>query len=343
MQRAKGGQMNESKVSSKDVAREAGVSQATVSYVLNNVKGVKIKPETKEAVLNAAKKLNYHPNLIARSMRLKKAMSIGIVSDKDISNYNFMKVLEGIKDALVPRNYSMTLCFDRGQDVESAEHIKYYSSNRVDGIIFAFANVPDEHCAYLVENNIPFVLIHTNVKNEMINLVKTDMSEAVLAAFGHLLEKGIERVAFFGGGVGNDFDRRYTSYKKAMEYYGLSIDEGLLLKTPAGEEDIERFFDEYFDNAAVKPRAVICETTNIAFRLLKYAVERGMKIPSELAVAAIGTSKFSPVSYPALSAVESPLYDMGYTGCEMLFDIMNGNTTNNVVVLEWTFTPRETT
>ena len=117
----KGGKMGrEKRVSSIDVAREAGVSQATVSYVLNNVKGVKIKKETREAVIAAAKKLNYHPNLIARSMRLKKSMSIGIVSDKNVSNFMFMKTLEGIKDALLPRNYSIMMCFDKSHEREDS-------------------------------------------------------------------------------------------------------------------------------------------------------------------------------------------------------------------------------
>ena len=82
------------KVSSKDVARLAGVSQATVSYVLNNTQGVKISDHTRQAVLAAAKKLNYIPNQCARGMRLKKAMSVAVVSDKDVSNTRFMSVLK---------------------------------------------------------------------------------------------------------------------------------------------------------------------------------------------------------------------------------------------------------
>ena len=71
--------MNEKKsISSRDVAKEAGVSQATVSYVLNDVKNVSIRPETRAAVLEAVKKLNYHPNEIARGMKLRKSMSIGV-------------------------------------------------------------------------------------------------------------------------------------------------------------------------------------------------------------------------------------------------------------------------
>ena len=92
--------MTKKSVSSRDVAKEAGVSQATVSYVLNNVQNVKIKPETRKAVMEAAKRLNYHPNYIAKGMKLNKSMSIGVVTEKNVTNFYFMKALEGIKDAI---------------------------------------------------------------------------------------------------------------------------------------------------------------------------------------------------------------------------------------------------
>ena len=84
--------MNKKKsISSRDVAREAGVSQATVSYILNDVKNVRIKPETRAAVLDAVKRLNYHPDEMARGMKLKKPMSIGVVTDRNVTNFYFMK------------------------------------------------------------------------------------------------------------------------------------------------------------------------------------------------------------------------------------------------------------
>ncbi len=123
-------------ISSRDVAREAGVSQATVSYVLNNTPGVRIKHETRQAVLDAMAKLNYHPNHIARGMKLSKSMSIGVVTDRNVTNFYFMKTLEGIKDGTQSHNYSITLLFNKAGNASELEFIKYYSSYRLDGIIF---------------------------------------------------------------------------------------------------------------------------------------------------------------------------------------------------------------
>jgi len=329
-------------ISSKDVAREAGVSQATVSYVLNNVKGIKIKPETREAVLYAAKKLNYYPNLIARSMRLKKSMSIGVVSDKNVSNFMFMKVLEGIKDTLVTRNYSITLCLNKSQDIESAEHIKYFGSNRIDGIIFAFATLSDEQISYLVDNNIPFVQIHSNIKSDAIHLVKTDMSNAIAEAIKHFCSKGIKHIAYFGAGMENPNDRRYAGFIKALETNEVPCDEGLVFKYSGKEEELEQELTGYiYGLGGIVPRAILCETADIGFNVLRFAARRGIKVPEELAVAAIGTSKFSTYSYPPLSAIEAPLYDMGLIGAGMLFDIIDSRTVNDVVVLEWEYVLRD--
>ena len=136
--------MRKKRVSSKDVAKEAGVSQATVSYVLNNNKNIKIKPETRQAVLDAVKKLNYHPSLLARAMKLNKSMTVGVITDRNVTNYNFMRMLEGIKDQLQEFNYAITLLFNKSEETFNDEILEYYNTNRLDWIIFALAIVSDE-------------------------------------------------------------------------------------------------------------------------------------------------------------------------------------------------------
>jgi LacI family transcriptional regulator len=334
---------NIKRISSKDVAREAGVSQATVSYVLNNTKGIKVKPETREAVLKAAKKLNYHPNLIAKSMRLKKAMSIGIVSDKSILSFIFMNVLEGIKDALVDRNYSMVLCLNKSQDIDNAEHIKYFSSRRIDGVIFAYTNLSQEHIEYLNENNIPFVVINSNIREEMNHLVKTDMSEAIFEAVSYMKARSGDRIGYIGTSAGVNNSPRYQGYVNALSRCSIPYNENYILRVSENDDNMYEILDAYFEKLSEKPSAVICDKTVLAFNFIKYASRKGMKIPEDIAVVAIGTSNFSSYSNPSLSAVEAPLYDMGFTGCEMLFDIMNEKETEKVVVLEWKFVARDST
>ncbi len=325
------------------MAKEAGVSQATVSYVLNNVEGISIKPKTREAVLNAARKLNYHPNLIAKSMRLKKSMSIGIVTDKDVSNYFFMNILEGIKDALVHRNYTMTFCFNKYLDLEEDDYVKYYNSNRIDGIIFTQSKLTDMQISYLLENNIPFVVINTNARNEVVHLVKTDMEDAIGHTIGCFADSGIKDIAYIGTNAKDSGNRRYQGYIKGLEKCGLKLDENIVYKVGGGKEETEKLMDAYFPDCKAFPAAVICDHSDIGFYMLRHAVRKGVRVPNDMTVVSIGTSPFFEYSQPAMSAIEAPLYDMGYKGCSMLFDIMDGNSDmlDDVVVLQWKLVRRE--
>lgn len=331
------------KVSSKDVAREAGVSQATVSYVLNDAEGVKISPQTREAVLAAAKRLNYHPDQSARAMRLRKAMSIAVVSDKDISSLRFMSILDGIKDILAQRNYSLTLCFDRWQESRSAEHVQYYQANRVDGAIFVWATVTDDHYAYLVDHGIPFVVIHSNLGVDPPNLVRSDLDPAILAAVTDLKQKGAATIDFLGRTNHGPRDRRYSGFVKALARLGLDVPKSPQLGRLAGDldEDIAASLDEYTREHSRPPQAILCETVSIGFRLLRYAAKKGIVVPHDLSVVAIGSSRFAPLSVPALSTIEGPLYEMGARGCEVLFDAIEGRAPQTPVVLEWSYVPRE--
>lgn len=329
------------RVSSKDVAKEAGVSQATVSYVLNNKKEISIKPETREAVIEAAKKLNYHPNLIAKSMKINKSMSIGIVTDKEVLNQAFMNTLEGIKDALIEKNYSITLCLNKSDDFVNSEHIIYYNSNRIDGIIFVFADLTDQHITYLSENNIPFVIINSLIKNEIIHVVRTDMSHAIIDGIGELKKKKINQVGYLGTSTGNVSNRRYECYLNALNYHEIPFNKSLTAKYSRSEEEFVSFFDRFFQSLNFIPRALICDSPDLAFHLIKYCTVKKIDVPDKLAVIAIGTSQFSPLAQPSLSAIEAPLYEMGYTGCIMLFDVMENKSVKDVVVLEWKFQRRD--
>ena len=330
------------KPSSRDVAREAGVSQATVSYVLNNVPGVKIKEETREAVLAAARKLNYYPNEIARSMRLKKAMSIGVVSDKDLSNFRLMKILEGIKDALLPKNYSITLCFDKQNGpIEQAESVRYYRSNRIEGIIFVYAELREEDYRYLHEHKVPFVVINSHQNQSLSNQVQNDMEQALITALLSLKNAGKEEVAFLGLQDRSPLDRRFRGYLKALAACGLPAEERLCMRAPGKAEEIEEYLEAYYAEHQRLPAAILCESAGIGFRLLRFAARKGVTVPEQLSVIAIGSSRFSTLSYPALSTIENPLYEMGYTGSQLLFNLIEGKPAQSIITLEWRFVPRE--
>lgn len=209
------------RVSSRDVAREAGVSQATVSYVLNDNKNIKIKPETRQAVLDAVKKLNYHPSHIARGMKLNKSMSVGVITDRSVTNYNFMKTLEGIKDGLQQHNYSITLLFNKSEDKLSSEILEYYNTNRLDGIIFAFAQVDDVVKDDMNEKGIPFVIVDSHATGNKAHEVGTDHLSHLPELLSAFKAKGATNIAYTGPHWRYRTDPRLQAFEEAVRASGL--------------------------------------------------------------------------------------------------------------------------
>jgi len=330
------------RVSSKDVARESGVSQATVSYVLNNNPNVKIRPETRQNVLDTAKRLNYHVNYIARNMRLRKSTSIGIVTNTEMASHIFIRTLEGIKDSLIDRNYSLTICFGTPEDISDAEYIKYYYSNLIDGIIFVFCHLSQKDIEYLEENSIPYVMINASPTQEENFHIKTDFSVAMNEAIAGLKSSGIEDIGFLGHSAGLDGSVRYEAFLEAVVKNQISLDNIRAFKTRYNEKYLDDDIEDVLQGVK-HPQAMICETINAGFYFLRYVHRHNIQIPQDMSIITIGTTMFSERCYPALSAVEAPLYNMGRRGVDLLFQIMedDSKTLSDSIVLEWKFVKRE--
>jgi LacI family transcriptional regulator len=318
------------RVSSKDVAREAGVSQATVSYVLNNVEHVKIRPETRQAVWDAVKKLNYCPSHIARGMKLNRSMSVGVITDRSVTNYNFMKTLEGIKEGLSRFNYSITLLFNTQEEHFHSELMDYYNANRLDGFIFAFAMVEESIRDDLDAKGIPYVIIDSHPSGRGRHEVGTDHLTHLPKIAAIFKEKGADRLAYIGPLWTHRFDPRPQAFSKALEANNLQ-DCGSYL-CPFNDEEISKMVRKLLESPE-RPQGILAGSPRYGFHTLKAAAELGLRVPGDLLAASLGTSAFHGLCHPGLSAVELPLYDMGYTGAEVLVDIMNDKAAEEVRIL----------
>ncbi|NLC43597.1 MAG: LacI family transcriptional regulator, partial [Clostridiales bacterium] len=205
------------RVSSKDVAKEAGVSQATVSYVLNNVEHIKIRPETRQAVWDAVKKLNYYPSHIARGMKHNRSMSVGVITDRSVTNYNFMKTLEGIKNGLSQFNYSITLLFDTQLEYFQTEIMSYYKTNRLDGFIFAFADIEDSLREILDAKEVPYVVIDSHTSDRNAHEVATDHLAHLPELTALFKAKGANKMAYVGPRWTKRIDPRLQAFQDALE------------------------------------------------------------------------------------------------------------------------------
>ncbi|MHC1683871.1 MAG: LacI family DNA-binding transcriptional regulator [Clostridiaceae bacterium] len=305
----------------KDVAREAGVSIATVSRVLNDVDVV--NEETKKKVMEAIKKLGYRPNIIARSLKTQRTKTIGIVIP-DISNAFYPEIVRGAEDVANIYNYNIILC-NTDLDIEKEkEYLRVLKEKMVDGMIYMSNALEKETLDLIKELDMPTVLVETTDEEKTFPSVTIDNKEAAYEAVKHLISKGKKRIVYLGTqpDAKNARALRYDGYKKALEEAGLETNSDLEvfcgLKAIDGENSVEELA-----RRNVEFDAMFCCTDELAMGAINKLREEGRSVPEDISVVSFDNIYVASIFYPKLTTVEQPTYDMGSVGMRMLIKIIN--------------------
>ena len=176
----------------KDVAREAGVSIATVSRVLNDIDVV--NEDTKKKVLDAIKKLGYRPNIVARSLKTQKTKTIGILVP-DISSGFYPEIVRGAEDVANIYDYNVILCNSDFDSDKEKDYLRVLKEKMVDGVIYMSSSLEEETLDIINELDLKTVLVETKDKEGRLPSVYIDNIEATYEATKHLLDKGIKNIA----------------------------------------------------------------------------------------------------------------------------------------------------
>jgi LacI family transcriptional regulator len=305
----------------KDVAKEAGVSIATVSRVLNDVDVV--NEETKKKVTEAIKKLDYRPNIVARSLKTQKTRTIGIVVP-DISNQFYPEIVRGAEDVANIYNYNVILCNTDLDSEKEVEYLRVLKEKMVDGVIYMSNSMEDQIIAKLDNLKLPTVLVETNSKNSDFPSVTIDNEKAAYDATTYLIKKGNKKIAYVGVNpdLANARGLRFLGYKKALEDNGIEYDDELVqfggLKATDGRDGMEVII-----NKVKKIDAAFCCSDEIAMGVINTLREKGINVPEQVDVIGFENIYASSIYYPKLTTIEEPMYDMGSVGMRMLIKLVN--------------------
>ncbi|WP_312460234.1 LacI family DNA-binding transcriptional regulator, partial [Proteiniclasticum sp.] len=211
----------------KDVAREAGVSIATVSRVLNNVDVV--NEDTKKKVQDAIKKLSYRPNIVARSLKTQKTKTIGILVP-DVSNQFYPEVVRGAEDVANIYDYNIILCNSDSDLEKEKEYIRVLKEKMVDGMLYMSSSLEGEILDLIDELELKTVLVETKISGGKLPSVTIDNKKAAYDATKYLIDKGNKKVAYIGlkKDRNNAVSKRYNGYEKALKDSGMEVDPGLV-------------------------------------------------------------------------------------------------------------------
>jgi len=210
-----------------DVAREANVSMATVSRVVNG--NPNVKPATRKKVVEVIDRLGYRPNAVARGLASKKTTTVGVIIP-DISSIFYAELARGIEDIATMYKYNIILS-NSDQNKEKELHLlNTMLSKQVDGIVFMGGNITSDHVEEFEKSPVPIVLAGSIEETGKVPSVNIDYEQAAYDSVKEFIEKGHKHVAFVVGPLHEpkNSEKKLRGYKRALEDAGIAFDEELV-------------------------------------------------------------------------------------------------------------------
>ncbi|WP_373893093.1 catabolite control protein A [Virgibacillus natechei] len=303
-----------------DVAREANVSMATVSRVVNG--NPNVKPTTRKKVLNTIEQLGYRPNAVARGLASKKTTTVGAIIP-DISSIFFAELARGIEDIATMYKYNMILSnSDQNKDKE-LQLINTMLEKQVDGILFMGGDITEEHVNQFQSSSVPVVLAATYDESEVIPSVNIDYQEAAYEATKFLIDNGNIHPAFISGQADTQIDlQKYNGYKRALEESSVSFNENLVIK---GEYTYDSGIEAARELLSLqeKPTSVFVASDEMALGVIHGAQDMGYSVPDDVEVVGFDNTRLASMVRPTLSTIVQPMYDIGAVAMRLLTKYMN--------------------
>ncbi len=311
-----------------DIAEEVGVSAPTVSRVLNNkAEKHRISEETEDAVLEAAKKLKYKPNLRARGLRLQKTNTLGLVVP-DVSNPFFASITKRVQKTAHELGYTVVVCnTDENIDMEVAQ-VNLLYRERVDGIIAMPVGSDYSHFADWVKRDIALVLLDRCFDAFEVDSVVVNNYKGAYEAIEHLILAGHERIAIIQGLVGTSTnDARVKGYRDALAANDIVVDGSMIV---GGDFRQETGYMEtkLLLNLDEPPTAIFLTSDLISLGALQAIDEEELSVPQDVSLIVFDDFEFAPFLKCPLTAVRQPKERMGEVAVKLLSDKLQGRVNN---------------
>jgi DNA-binding LacI/PurR family transcriptional regulator len=313
-------------VTRNDVARLAGVSSATVSYVIND--GPRpVSEETRDKVLQVIEQLGYQPNVMAQNLRRQHPNTVGLVFttiERHLTHPYFVDLLTSIGEECARHGFDLLLspCTDRA--LEHSIYERLVGGQRVAGVVVTGVRHDDARIAYLSAEDFPFVVLGRPEHDEDFCYIDVDGAQGMDEAAQHLIDLGWQRIACIG--LAAELlctDDRLAGYRQALGRNGLAYDPALVANMPtteaAGHQAMTHFLalDE-------PPDAVVACSDELALGAINAAQEQGLIVGQDIGV--IGFDDIPSAAYcqPALTTIRQPMYEIGARLCHILIQAIKG-------------------
>lgn len=312
-----------------DVAREANVSMATVSRVVNG--NTNVKPATRKKVLEVIDRLDYRPNAVARGLASKKTTTVGVITP-DMTNMFFASLARGIDDVAAMYKYNIILANSDSNGDREVQVLNTLLTKQVDGIIFMGNEITPELREEFRRTKTPIVLAGSIDEENVNPSVNIDYTAAVQEEVKNLIDRGNQKIAFVCGPLSQAINSKFRlkGYKEALKSAGIPYDDKLVFETD----------NSYKSGMLLQPAlssmgvtAAMVSDDELAAGILNGMTDAGVKVPAEFEVITSNDTKIAEIVRPKMSSITQPLYDIGAVAMRLLTKLMNNEEVNEKNVL----------
>jgi LacI family transcriptional regulator len=311
-----------------DIAKIAGVSQTTVSRVLNSPDMV--KDSTRNKVLRVMEENDYVYNALAGGIGKKNTRTLGLIVPT-IANPVFALSAKSFEATAALKKYSILLGSTGYCAAHEFDLIRLFMEKQVDGIILTGIPMNEQSIGYLRKKNIPFVVTYEKTEDTNVSYVTFDNAMAARKAMTYLISMGHRRIAFISGNflASGRAKKRWDGYRKELQKANILYDEQLVIQTEftvsAGRKAMHKLL-----KLSIPPTAVLCGTDILAYGAMAGAKDNLIKVGNEISIIGFDDLEMSIAMDPPLTSVRIPAIQMGKMAANILIDRIEGKNTSVV-------------
>lgn len=312
------------KVTIYDIAKKLGLTAATVSRALNN--HPKISAKTKHLVIEAAYKMNYKQNKLAKALQSGKSKNIGVIVPRIDSNF-FASIIRGIEDALHPEGFHVIICptYENGQ--REIQNINALLNAQVDGILLSISDENQENKQVInrvLSEKIPLVFFDRKMNVDAASSVIIDDFEGGYLATQHLIDEGCNRIAHFTGDQSLEiFQKRTEGYRQALSDNDLKYCDDYVIQIKSNIDSGKLAIQKLL-NLNNPPDAIFSTSDFAALGAIQELKEKNIRIPEDFSVVGFGNEPFTQLMELAISSIDQFPMEMGKMAAKVFLEKISG-------------------
>ncbi len=312
------------KTTMDDIARATGLSKMTVSRVLSN--SSLVSGDTRDRVLAATKRMNYHVDFIARQLRAKHTLQLGVVVPFQglVGGYYFGQILQGIQQVIAGTDYHIALFDSHSEGFNDFRKcVNLCHERRVGALIVVAPGLGEKFPKTFVELKMPLVAVGSSFGRQHVNYVDVDNRGGASAMTDYLIRMGHRKIGFLKGPSDlRDAAQRELGFRKTMAGHRVPVVDRWVVQ---GDYETRKAFHLSLNllSKADRPTAIFASNDNMAYGVIDAARILGLRVPEDLSVAGFDDAEGSASFVPALTTVAQPMMDLGKVATRYLLDVLN--------------------